>query len=596
MLFVFGKRAKQLRLNKVSELIHKSDQCSPTAATVTVYMEEIIDLPPPSTTETGRESYTSQSVDPLPYEIVPNSQVILSRTAKSDNSSVYKLNGKTTQFRDINAFLNTKGIDLEHNRFLILQGEVELIAMMPPKAKNEGDNDGLLEYLEDIIGSHTFVPATQEAAEKIEALGVIRQERLNRVKAAQNETKSLEGAKKEAQQLLRKERAIRQEQSKLYQRERLIVQRKSASLATKKEELDTEIEQYREKTSGASGELEELMERHEEFRVEYNKANDELEKTQQEFSAFERRDIKLREAVKHTKQTIKEWEKKVVEHEKKQNTAQRKHDSAVERIPELEKQIEDLKASKLEEEAILEEIQEETRHATHKLRSELEAKTEALAPLMQDRTARQTALDTAQTELNLIQDATREAQKRLEDATQELANLEDNHEKKKEALREHQTTIDESKKQLDSLQTEDRNLADEEAQLSRKHKSQLVSFIISNLRLCYESSRFFVCLSTSRLGLKTRKLHCSRKEVQSHHRQSRLYSKRQDREDHLQRLGYLVVLGTWQPLTPSMMSQYQPLVDVWTTLLSKLRLVHKDALSFSGITTLAAPILSRWTK
>lgn len=44
MLFVFGKRAKQLRLNKVSELIHKSeafmdlDMCK-----VSVHFVEIVD-------------------------------------------------------------------------------------------------------------------------------------------------------------------------------------------------------------------------------------------------------------------------------------------------------------------------------------------------------------------------------------------------------------------------------------------------------------------------------------------------------------------------------------------------------------------------
>jgi len=45
--------------------------------------------------------------------------------------------------------LEGKKIDLEHNRFLILQGEVEQIALMKPKE--------LLEYLEDIIGTNKYV-------------------------------------------------------------------------------------------------------------------------------------------------------------------------------------------------------------------------------------------------------------------------------------------------------------------------------------------------------------------------------------------------------------------------------------------------------
>ena len=48
--------------------------------------------------------------------------------------------------------MRTKGIDLDHNRFLILQGEVEQISQMKPKAETPNE-EGMLEYLEDIIGS-----------------------------------------------------------------------------------------------------------------------------------------------------------------------------------------------------------------------------------------------------------------------------------------------------------------------------------------------------------------------------------------------------------------------------------------------------------
>mgnify|MGYP000872291653 FL=1 len=54
-----------------------------------------------------------------------------------------------------------KGIDLSHNRFLILQGEVETIASMKQKSGNK-DHPGLLEYLEDIIGSSQFVEPLEE--------------------------------------------------------------------------------------------------------------------------------------------------------------------------------------------------------------------------------------------------------------------------------------------------------------------------------------------------------------------------------------------------------------------------------------------------
>ncbi|KAL7557450.1 hypothetical protein ACA910_009266 [Epithemia clementina (nom. ined.)] len=480
MLFVFGKRAKQLRLNKIRELIHQSDKCKPTSATVTVFMQEIVDLPA-AADNNADESRNSVAINSppsstdhnLPYRVIPNSLVELSRTAKSDNSSVYKLNGKTLQFRDVATFLKTKGIDLEHNRFLILQGEVELISMMPPKAKNEGDNDGLLEYLEDIIGSHTFVPATLEAAAKVEALTAARQEKLNRVKAAEQETKALEAAKAEAQSLLRSERDIRQHQNILYQLQRLQVQRKCTSLCEQRDELEAKLQACREKSSDASLERDELVERHEEHRREYEKAHEELEKTQQEFTAYERRDIKLRETIKHTKQKIKELEKKRVEQEKKEQDAQDKHDAAIKRIPELETKIQELKETRIEEEAKLEIVQQETRQATLQLRTELEGKTLSLAPLIQERTVRQSALETAETELNLLEDATKDAQRRLEEAALELENLEANQQNKQAQLRDYQTELERKKEQLGELEREEKRLGALEVDTGNRRKSHL---------------------------------------------------------------------------------------------------------------------------
>ena len=96
---------------------------------------------------------------------------------------------------EVTTLLKSRGIDLDHNRFLILQGEVEQIAMMKPKGTAPGDEGaggvvvsvdtlsvshaldlvircngcaGLLEYLEDIIGSNAYVQPIAES-EKVSA-------------------------------------------------------------------------------------------------------------------------------------------------------------------------------------------------------------------------------------------------------------------------------------------------------------------------------------------------------------------------------------------------------------------------------------------
>lgn len=55
------------------------------------------------------------------YDVVSNSEFFISRTAFKDNSSYYELNKKKVQFKEIAKLLRSYGVDLDHNRFLILQ-------------------------------------------------------------------------------------------------------------------------------------------------------------------------------------------------------------------------------------------------------------------------------------------------------------------------------------------------------------------------------------------------------------------------------------------------------------------------------------------
>ena len=62
----------------------------------------------------------------------------------ASNQSKYDVDGKPATFKEVGALLRRKGIDLDTPRFLILQGEVEQIAMMKPKAPSPHE-EGLLE-------------------------------------------------------------------------------------------------------------------------------------------------------------------------------------------------------------------------------------------------------------------------------------------------------------------------------------------------------------------------------------------------------------------------------------------------------------------
>ena len=49
------------------------------------------------------------------------SQFTVSRTARKDNSSDYHVNCRKVPFKEVARLLKDCGIDLDHNRFLILQ-------------------------------------------------------------------------------------------------------------------------------------------------------------------------------------------------------------------------------------------------------------------------------------------------------------------------------------------------------------------------------------------------------------------------------------------------------------------------------------------
>uniref|UniRef100_A0A183UUA5 Structural maintenance of chromosomes protein n=1 Tax=Toxocara canis TaxID=6265 RepID=A0A183UUA5_TOXCA len=123
LLFVFGYRASKIRSKKISVLIHSSkDNNNLPSCTVCINFQKIIDQP-------SRK-----------FDIVDGSRFKVSRTAYRDNSSKYTYNGKTVQFRDIAKRLREVGIDLIHNRFLILQVPIEKLEKKIDSLREERSN------------------------------------------------------------------------------------------------------------------------------------------------------------------------------------------------------------------------------------------------------------------------------------------------------------------------------------------------------------------------------------------------------------------------------------------------------------------------
>ena len=55
------------------------------------------------------------------FEVIPGTELVVTRTANKANQSNYFVNGKKSNYTDVTSMLKDRGIDLTHNRFLILQ-------------------------------------------------------------------------------------------------------------------------------------------------------------------------------------------------------------------------------------------------------------------------------------------------------------------------------------------------------------------------------------------------------------------------------------------------------------------------------------------
>lgn len=116
-----------MRLNKVSELIHNSTNHQDLQeARVSVHFQEICDavsflslcaIIPYNTSE----FFAHSCQDDENFTVVENSDFVISRVAYRNNTSKYFINDKAKSVTEVTNLLKGKGVDLDNNRFLILQ-------------------------------------------------------------------------------------------------------------------------------------------------------------------------------------------------------------------------------------------------------------------------------------------------------------------------------------------------------------------------------------------------------------------------------------------------------------------------------------------
>ncbi|XP_074593637.1 structural maintenance of chromosomes 4-like protein gluon [Brevipalpus obovatus] len=461
MLFVFGFRASKLRLKKLSSLIHKSenfpdfDHCS-----VIVHFAKIED-------KEGDD-----------FSIIEGSQFSVSRTVHKNNQSYYKIHdhgeGKSSrvvQFKEVANRLKSYGIDLRYNRFLILQGEVEQIALMKPKAETEHDT-GMLEFLEDIIGSNILKAPISQLMSKLEAKNEIRSEKMNRVRIVEKEKNSLEKARNEAIAYLEEENRLTLEKNKLFQL------RKADAKAEMSEVLKN-FEIAKEKHDKIKEKCGEIDKRRQEDEEKLKKMQDDMKNAakladdlKEEFTAMERKDSQLTSKAKHTKEKYEKLAKQLKKAHKDLEELKLLPEKLQAEVEELEEDKTSLEEKKTDADSRLNSAMEEMKNETGPLQEEKDKLESKVLELQSGVNEARSSLGIVEEELSLFKNRERTEKAKLDQLKMKFESNVSNLNEKEKALKDLESnipTLEEKVKQSTSdLKNFDSEMSSVHRQLSEK--------------------------------------------------------------------------------------------------------------------------------
>lgn len=409
-----------MRQGKISALIHNSaqypnlDYCE-----VAVHFHEVLDLPGGG------------------HEVVPDSELVISRKAFKNNSSSYFINGKPSNFTTVTTLLRERGVDLDHKRFLILQGEVESIAQMKPKAANEHE-DGLLEYLEDIIGTSKYKGPIEEAAAEVEALNEICLEKSGRVQHVEKEKNSLEDKKNKALAYVRDENELAMKKNALYQ---IYVSECQDNITVTEEaisQMQAELDAELEKHHGSEQVIKQLEKAYARGSREVEAFEKETQALIKEMTRFDQERVKFDEKRKFLADKRKKLEKTIANAERSAEEGEETIAQCTKEIERRTQEIAELEEQVKQEEAELARIRESLKGKTQHLSDQIAAKQKSLEPWKEKINQKQSAIAVAESEMAILREKANAGAVALEEMQAKIAAIEKSQQAKHEELQKLQ--------------------------------------------------------------------------------------------------------------------------------------------------------------
>jgi len=339
------------------------------------------------------------------------------------------MNSKESNFTVVTTLLRDRGVDLDHKRFLILQGEVESIAQMKPKAANEHD-DGLLEYLEDIIGTSKYKTPIEESATEVETLNEVCVEKSGRVQHVEKEKNGLEDKKNKALAYIRDENELTMKQSALYQ---LYIDECGDNIAVTEEaigqmqaQLDAELEKHRGNEDG----IKQLEKQYKKGQKEYESLDKDTQSIIKEMAKFDQEHVKFEEKRKFLTGKQKKLEKTIGSSEIAATEAQSTIENCTANIERSATEIVAMEKRMKAEEKELTTIRESLKGKTQAFSDQIAAKQKSLEPWNEKINQKQSAIAVAESELAILHEKANAGAVALEEMQTKVANIEEGREAK----------------------------------------------------------------------------------------------------------------------------------------------------------------------
>lgn len=447
MLFVFGYRAQQIRSKKLSVLIHNSSKFPDVnSCKVAVHFQQIVDKPDGT------------------FEDIPGTEIIVARTAFKTNNSFYSINGREVKFKEVAKLLEAHNIDLLHNRFLILQGEVESIAMMKPKGLLPNES-GLLEYLEDIIGTERYKKPLVLISERLEKLNDERTEKHNRCRLAEREMKDLELPMTQAVDYLKLENKLHQAQNLHLQ---LYIFLKKLELAKTEESKVKAIEALKEHDEHYEEIKKQRLDKEKVIQDEIKK-HDELTAKLEEYKSLEAKARKAHQRVdasmKETNNRRKDLKKQVETDQKKLEELKTLPERNKQEIEESQKQIERVTKEKTELDEKLAENLKTLDNDTKPLQDEKDPLEKELSVLKATLDQRKADYSEAEKELEVIRKDETTENRKYESLRHSFDEVKGQLDEKRNTLSESQVALPDMKESLVKKQQELKIVQQKEAEI-----------------------------------------------------------------------------------------------------------------------------------